>query len=254
MGKVIALVNQKGGVSKTVSTINIGGGLARKGKKVLLIDFDSQGSMSLACGIQSYKQKSTIYEVLKGDCSIKEAIVHCNHFDVVPSDLRLAKTDGEIANEPGREQFLKEAIEPIKNDYDFILIDCSPSLGILTNNALTSCDFVLIPTISDFLPMIGISQLFMTISTIQRRLNPKIKVLGIFVSMYDSRANITKEIEGMLQKQFAQFMLQSKIRKNVALSEATTIGKDIFEYDSNSNGAIDYSNLVDEILEKLSRI
>lgn len=251
MGKIIAMVNQKGGVSKTISTINIGGGLARKGNKVLLIDFDSQGSMSLACGVKAYEQNKTIYEVLNGDCSAKDSIIHKEHFDIIPSDLRLAKSEMEMLSIVGREQVLQEVLKPIKNDYDFILIDCSPSLGILTYNALTSCDFVLIPTLSDYLPIVGISQLFLSIEQIKKRLNPSIEVLGIFIAMYDSRKNIVKDIAENLEKRFPKEMMKTRIRMNVAISEATTLGQDIFEYDSKSNGAIDFMNLVDELLSRL---
>lgn len=251
MGKIIAMVNQKGGVSKTISTINIGGGLARKGNKVLLIDFDSQGSMSLACGVKAYEQNKTIYEVLNGDCSAKDSIIHKKHFDIIPSDLRLAKSEMEMLSIVGREQVLQEVLKPIKNDYDFILIDCSPSLGILTYNALTSCDFVLIPTLSDYLPIVGISQLFLSIEQIKKRLNPSIEVLGIFIAMYDSRKNIVKDIAENLEKRFPKEMMKTRIRMNVAISEATTLGQDIFEYDSKSNGAIDFMNLVDELLSRL---
>lgn len=251
MGKVIALVNQKGGVSKTISTINIGGGLARKGNRVLLIDFDSQGSLSLACGVKSYELSKTIYEVLNGDCSARDSIVKSKNFDIIPSDLRLAKSEMELISRMEREKILKKAIDPIKNDYDFILIDCSPSLGILTYNALTSCDFVLIPTLSDYLSLMGINQLFFTINSIKQSLNPSITIAGIFISMFDSRTNISNDIVAMMEERFKDLLFRTKIRKNVSLTEATTIGQDIFEYDSNSNGANDYSNLIDEIMSRI---
>lgn len=248
MTKIIAIVNQKGGVGKTTSTINIGAGLARNRKRVLLVDFDPQGSMTISLGIDAKSLKYTMFDVMTGECEAKEAINKLSNCDLIATDQRLTIAEKNISDQTGREYVLKEALQPIMNEYDYILIDNTPSLGLLTINALTACNEVYIPTQAEYLAMSGIVELKKTIETIKKYTNKKIAVTGVIVTMYDNRKNLHKDIVAKLEEAFPQKVFNTKIRNNVAIAEAPINGVDIFEYDPKSNGAIDYNGIVSEIL------
>jgi len=249
MARIIALVNQKGGVGKTTSTINIGAGLQKAGKSVLLVDIDPQGNLTVSLGIEAYKISNTIFELLKGECETKEAIVNLG-YDVLPADIRLSGADMELSSIPGREMLLKESLAHVSANYDYILIDCPPSLGLITLNGLTAANEIFIPLQAEFLALNGMSQLLNTVKAVQKRLNPKLDVTGIIVTLYDSRKNLNKEVLEKIQQYFPDKAFSTLIRDNIALAEAPSFGKDIYEYKPNSNGAEDYKALCAEILNR----
>lgn len=246
--KTIALTNQKGGVGKTTSTINIGAALAKLGKKVLLIDLDPQANLTYSLKMHSNRVDKNIYHALKGKATAKEAIIKHNGFDFIPSSLELSGAELELANEPAREGLLKNVLEQIKDDeYDFVLIDCPPNLGLLTLNAFTAVEDIFIVLQSEYLALHGLSKLLDLIKIVQQRLNNRLAVGGIICTLYDSRKNLNKEVVGHIQDYFGDKVFSTIIRDNVALAEAPSHHKTIFEYDENSNGAKDYFALAKEI-------
>lgn len=249
MSKVIAFVNQKGGVGKTTTCISVGAALSLKGYKVLLIDLDPQGNLSVSLGIRPDADDITTYEVMKAQVNINAGIIK-NDYDVLPTDIRLSGADIELASIPGREMLLKEAIEPIKNNYDYVLIDCPPSLSLITLNGLTACDNIIIPVQAEYLALNGMSQLLTTIQAVKKRLNPQLDIGAIVITLYDNRKNLNKEVVEQIKKYFPNKVLDTMISNNVALAEAPGFGKDIFKYSPKSAGAENYNKLCDEILEK----
>lgn len=245
MAKVIAIVNQKGGVGKTTTAVNVGAGLAKAGKRVLLIDLDPQGSLTTSFAFNVSRDDKTAYELLKGTRKAEEVIRSLpNGCDLIPGDLRLTGI------EAGRNQLLKQAIEPVTSKYDYILIDCSPSLGVLALNALAACAEVYIPLEPEYLALAGIARLMQTIKAAKARINPGIKVTGVLITKYDRRKKLTGAVEAKLQELFPEAVFATRIRNNIALAEAPTEGKDVFAYAPRSNGAKDYQALTNEILEK----
>jgi chromosome partitioning protein len=253
MARVIALVNQKGGVGKTTSTINVGAALHRAGKRVLMVDLDPQGNLTVSVGIEAYNLESTIFEVLKGDRKITEATVK-RGYDVVPADIRLSGADMELSAVPGREMLLKEALQQVASKYDYILIDCPPSLGLITLNGLTAAQEIFIPLQAEFLALNGMAQLLNTVKAVQKRLNPQLEVTGIITTLYDSRKNLNKEVLEKIQQYFPNKTFKTLIRDNVALAEAPSFGQDIFEYRPDSAGAKDYAALCEEIISQETRV
>lgn len=247
MARIIALVNQKGGVGKTTSTINIGAALARAGKRVLLVDLDPQGNLTVSLGITAHELTATLYELLKGDVNAPQTIIK-GQYDVIPADIRLSGAELELSSQPGREMILKEALQPIQANYDYILIDCPPSLGLITLNGLTAAQEIFIPLQAEFLALNGMAQLLKTIDAVQKRLNPQLDISGIITTLYDSRKNLNKEVLEKIQQYFPDKAFKTLIRDNVALAEAPSFGKDIFEYRADSNGAEDYKRLSKEII------
>nr|DAG82409.1 MAG TPA: ParA [Caudoviricetes sp.] len=245
MAKVIAIVNQKGGVGKTTTAVNVGAGLAKSGKRVLLIDLDPQGSLTTSFAFNVSRDDKTAYELLKGNRKAEEVIRSLpNGCDLIPGDLRLTGI------ETGCNQLLKQAIEPVTSKYDYILIDCSPSLGVLALNALAACAEVYIPLEPEYLALAGIARLMQTIKAAKARINPDIKVTGVLITKYDRRKKLTGAVEAKLQELFPEAVFATRIRNNIALAEAPTEGKDVFAYAPRSNGARDYQALTNEILEK----
>lgn len=245
MAKVIAIVNQKGGVGKTTTAVNVGAGLAKADKRVLLIDLDPQGSLTTSFAFNVSRDDKTAYELLKGTRKAEEVIRSLpNGCDLIPGDLRLTGI------EAGRNQLLKQAIEPVTSKYDYILIDCSPSLGVLALNALAACAEVYIPLEPEYLALAGIARLMQTIKAAKARINPDIKVTGVLITKYDRRKKLTGAVEAKLQELFPEAVFATRIRNNIALAEAPTEGKDVFAYAPRSNGAKDYQALTNEILEK----
>jgi chromosome partitioning protein len=247
MGKIISLLNHKGGVGKTTSTINIGAGLVELGKKVLLIDLDPQANLTLSLGVN--RQPYTIYEAMRGESELVPYTIREN-LDVVTSILDLSGAEMELINEAGREFILRELFDPIKDDYDFIIIDCPPSLGLLTLNALTSSDYVYIPLQTEFLALQGLAKLKQVIQKVKLRLNKKLQIAGVFATMYDSRKVLNRDVVETIHKYFGPLVFNTKIRDNVSLAEAPAQRKDIFQYSKSSAGAKDYLALCQEILER----
>lgn len=246
--KTIALTNQKGGVGKTTSTINIGAGLAKLGKKVLLIDLDPQANLTYSLKMHSNRMEKNIYHTLRGQAKAHEAIIKHNGFDFIPSSLELSGAELELANEPAREGLLKNVLEQIKEEeYDFVLIDCPPNLGLLTLNAFTAVEDIFIVLQSEYLALHGLSKLLDLIKIVQQRLNNKLAVGGIICTLYDGRKNLNKEVVGHIKDYFGDKVFTTIIRDNVALAEAPSHHKTIFEYDGKSNGAKDYFALAKEI-------
>lgn len=246
--KTIALTNQKGGVGKTTTTINLGAGLAKLGKKVLLIDLDPQANLTYSLRTHSHRLEKTIYNALKGEVDVSEIIITHNGFDFIPSSLELSGAELELASEPAREGLLKNVMNDIKaQDYDYVLIDCPPNLGLLTLNAFTAVEDIFIVLQSEYLALHGLSKLLDLVKVVQQRLNNKLEVGGIICTLYDSRKNLNKEVVGHIQDYFGPKVFKTIIRDNVALAEAPSHHKTIFEYDGNSAGAEDYFALAKEI-------
>jgi chromosome partitioning protein len=245
MARIIALVNQKGGVGKTTSTINIGAGLALKGKQVLLIDLDPQASLTMSLGQDASQSDRTAYEVLVGDLDIQKAIIKLDGYDLVPCDARL------LTIENGKEKrLLQRGLASVAGMYDYILIDCRPSLGNLMLNALTACNEVYIPVQAEFLALAGLAQLTNTIAIVKQSLNPDIKITGVIITRYKVRTKLSKEVYNKAKEIYPQAIFKTPIRDAVDVAEAPTAGTDIFHYNKRSNGAKDYLNIVDEILKR----
>ncbi len=249
MSVIISLLNHKGGVGKTTSTINIGAALVELGKKVLLIDLDPQANLTLSLGIS--RQKYTIYESLRGESDLVPFQVRPN-FDVVSSSLDLSGAEMELINEAGREYILRELFSPLENEYDFILIDCPPSLGLLTLNALTSSHLVIIPLQTEFLALQGVAKIKQVIDKVKFRLNKSLEIGGVLPTMYDSRKVLNRDVVETIKKYFGEKVFNTYIRDNIALAEAPAQRKDIFQYNPKSPGAEDYLNLAKEILTRIS--
>lgn len=246
MSRIISISNHKGGVGKTTSVVNIGAGLAERGKKVLVIDMDPQANMSVSLGVNT--EENNIYQALKGVSQLIPTSVTKN-LDAVPSTLDLSGAELELGNEPGREFILKELIEPLKGNYEYIIIDCPPSLGLLTINAFTAAEEVIIPIQPHFLAIKGLSKILEVINKIKTRLNRKIEITGVFATMYDRRKILHKEVLDTIITYFQDRVFNVRVRENIALAEAPSAGLDIFRYDRNSNGAFDYMRLVKEIIQ-----
>lgn len=244
--KTIAFTNQKGGVGKTTSTINVGAGLRLQGKKVLLIDLDPQANLTYSLRMNSQRIDKTIYDVLKGNAQAEEALINHNGFDILPSSIDLSGAEMEFANEPARETLLKHSLKTLAG-YDYVLIDCPPNLGLLTLNALTAVSEVFIVLQSEYLALHGLSKLMDVIRVVQERLNPDIELAGIICTLFDKRKNLNKEVVGHIKDYFGAKVFETIIRDNIALAEAPSHHKTIFEYDPESNGAKDYMALAKEI-------
>jgi chromosome partitioning protein len=245
--KVLSISNHKGGVGKTTSAINIGAGLNILKKKVLLIDLDPQANLTQSLGL--IDQEKNIYGALRGEYKL-EPITVLKGLDVIPSTLDLSGAEIELSSEPGREYILKELIEPLRASYDFILIDSPPSLGLLTINAFTASDEILIPLQAQYLALQGLAKLVEVVDKIKGRLNKELKVGGVFITQYDSRKVLNRDVAETIQAHFKDEVFTTKIRDNIALAEAPAQGLDIFRYNSKTNGAEDYLALSKEILKR----
>ncbi len=251
MGQIISLLNHKGGVGKTTSTIGIGAGLVQLGKKVLLVDLDPQANLTLSLGVP--RQPITIYESIRGEGELTPYTVKEN-MDVIPSTLDLSGAEMELINEAGREFILRELFEPALEEYDYIIIDCPPSLGLLTLNALTCSNYIIIPLQTEFLALQGLTKINQVISKVKFRLNKKLEICGVIATMYDNRKVLNREVVETIKKYFKTKVFKTYIRDNVALAEAPASRKDIFEYNARSNGAKDYLSLCKEIVERIESV
>jgi len=246
MSKVISISNHKGGVGKTTSAINIGAGLNLLKKKVLLIDLDPQANLTQSLGL--INQERNIYGALKGEYKL-EPIEILKGLDIIPSTLDLSGAEIELSSEPGREYILKELIEPLRSSYDFIIIDSPPSLGLLTINSFTASDEILIPLQAQYLALQGLAKLVEVVDKIKGRLNKGLKVGGVFITQYDNRKVLNRDVVETIQAHFKDEVFNTKIRDNIALAEAPAQGLDIFRYNPKSYGAEDYLSLSKEILK-----
>ena len=248
MGKIISLLNHKGGVGKTTSAINIGAGLVELGKKVLLIDLDPQANLTLSLGVP--RQKNTIYEALRGESDLEP--YECKeNLHIITSSLDLSGAEMELINEAGREYILKELFATVEDDYDYIIIDCPPSLGLLKLNALTSSHVVFIPLQTEFLALQGVAKIKQIVDKVRFRLNKELQIGGVIATMYDKRKVLNRDVVETIHKYFKEKVFNTKIRNTVALAEAPSQRKDIFSYSRNCNGAKDYLALCHEIIERL---
>jgi len=248
---IIAIINQKGGVGKTTTAINLAAYLARSGKSVLVCDFDPQGNTTSGFGIDKSKLDTTLYDVLFSRAKASETLLEVsnNGLYLLPTNSNLAGAEVELVNSQSREHHLKNALEGL--DYDYILIDCPPALGLLTINALTAANEVLIPVQAEFYALEGLSQLLATIQQVREALNPQLNILGIAVTLYDSRTSLSEEVKNELQKHFGAKVLKTVVPRNVKLAEAPSFGKTIHEHDKWSKGARAYKSLAKEIDSKL---
>lgn len=252
MGKIIALANQKGGVAKTTTTINLAASFAVLEQKVLVIDADPQANATSGLGFEPKSIKTSIYESIIDEIDVRKIILNTEipNLDLIPSHIDLVGAEIEMLNLPNREKVLKHTIEGLKNEYDFILIDCSPSLGLITVNALTAADSVIIPVQGEYFALEGLGKLLNTIKIIQNRLNPTLEIEGFLLTMYDSRLNYSNQVYEEVKRHFQDMVFETVIQRNVKLSEASSFGKPVVLYDASSKGAINHMNLAREILQR----
>lgn len=252
MGKIISVSNQKGGVGKTTTTVNLAAFLADKGKKVLIVDIDPQGNAGYGLGVNAEELGTTVYEMLIGELPVEEAIFNTefSNLDIVPSNIHLSGAQIDLMDLPGKEFKLKESLGKIRDYYDFVLIDCPPSLGLLTLNALVAADSVLIPLQCEYYALEGLSQLLRIISMVQESLNKSLAIEGVVLTMYDSRTKLSQHVVSDVQEYFKDKVFNTIIPRNVKLSEAPSFGKPIGLYDPGCPGSETYDKLAQEILSR----
>ena len=249
MARVISIANQKGGVGKTTTAVNLSACLAQKGKRVLLIDIDPQGNATSGLGIEAHTDKS-VYNVLVDDMDISETIVKTmvKKLEVCPANINLAGAEIELVSMVSRENRLKDAVDKIKDEYDYILIDCPPSLGLITLNAFTASDSVLVPIQCEYYALEGLGQLINTIKLVQKHLNPDFIIEGVILTMFDARTNLSTQVAREVEKYFGNKVFQTIIPRNIRLSEAPSHGLPVSMYARVSKGALAYSNLAKEVV------
>lgn len=252
MSKIITVANQKGGVGKTTTAVNLSASLAAAEKKVLLIDIDPQANASNGIGIETKHLDHTIYEVLVNNLNIEDCLVktELQGLDLLPSHINLVGAEIEMVSLKGREKVLKRALKQVKDNYDFVIIDCPPSLGLLTLNALTAADSVLIPVQCEYYALEGLGQLLNTISIVRYHLNSDLEIEGVLLTMYDSRLRLSNQVVEEVRKHFENKVFKSIISRNVRLSEAPSHGKPVLLYDAVSTGAQNYLQLAGEVIKK----
>jgi len=252
MAKVIAIANQKGGVGKTTSAINLAASLAVLEYRILLIDADPQANATSGVGFDVRNVKTSIYECVVDDVDPRSIILNTNipNFDLLPSHIDLVGAEIEMLNLPNREKVLKQVIEKVQQDYDIILIDCSPSLGLITVNALTASNSVIIPVQCEYFALEGLGKLLNTIKIIQSRLNPELQIEGFLLTMYDARLNLSNQVLEDVKHHFHEMVFETVITRNIRLSEAPSFGVPVLSYDVGSKGAQAYLNLARELLQK----
>ena len=252
MGKVISLANQKGGVGKTTTAINLGASLAVLEKKTLIIDADPQANATSGTGFDIKKVKTGLYECLIDGVDPNRIILNSEleNLDLIPSHIDLVGAEIEMLNMPDREYMLKKVVEKVRDKYDFILIDCSPSLGLITVNSLTAADSVMIPVQCEYFALEGLGKLLNTIKIIQTRLNPSLEIEGFLLTMYDARLRLSNQVVEEVRKHFQEMVFETIVQRNIKLSEAPSFGKPVVMYDAESKGSVNYLNLAREVLQR----
>ena len=252
MGRTIAIANQKGGVGKTTTSINLSAALAAKGKKVLVIDTDPQGNTTSGFGVDKNNLDNTIYELILGDCSIEECIIKnvIDGISIIPSNVNLAATEIELIGVDKKEFILRNEVDWVKEQYDFIIIDCPPSLNLLTINSMTTADSVLVPIQCEYYALEGLSQLIHTVNLVKERLNPELDMEGIVFTMYDSRTNLSMQVVENVKNHLNHNIYRTMIPRNIRLAEAPSYGMPINKYDPKSAGAEAYMLMAEEVLNK----
>ena len=252
MGKIIAIANQKGGVGKTTTSVNLAASLGVLEKKVLLIDADPQANASSGLGIDIETIEIGTYQIIEQSHSPQEAIITCSapNVDIIPAHIDLVAIEIELVDKENREYMLKEALAPIKDNYDYIIIDCAPSLGLLTLNALTAADSVVIPIQCEYFALEGLGKLLNTIKSVQKIHNPDLDIEGLLLTMFDSRLRLSNQVVEEVQKHFNDMVFDTIIQRNVKLSEAPSFGESIINFDATSKGAANYLSLAHEIIKK----
>ena len=250
MGKIIAVANQKGGVGKTTTSINLSACLADKGKKVLVIDTDPQGNTTSGFGVEKNELDNTIYELILGECSIRDCIINnvTDNVSLLPANVNLAAAEIELIGVDKKEYILKNEVDYVKDEYDFIIIDCPPSLNMLTINAMTTADSVLVPIQCEYYALEGLSQLIHTVNLVKKRLNPDLDMEGVVFTMYDARTNLSTQVVENVKQNLKQKVFKTMIPRNIRLAEAPSYGISINKYDAKSAGAEAYMQLADEII------
>ena len=252
MGKIIAIANQKGGVGKTTTTVNLAAALGVLEQKVLLIDADPQANATSGLGIDVESVVNGTYQLLEHTATAGEAIVKTNspNVDIIPAHIDLVAIEIELVDKDEREYMLKQAIAPVQNEYDYIVIDCAPSLGLITLNALTAADAVIIPIQCEYYALEGLGKLLNTIKSVQKVHNPELDIEGLLLTMYDSRLRLSNQVVAEVKKHFHSMVFKTIIQRNIRLGEAPSYGESIIAYDATSKGAVNYINLAHEILKK----
>ena len=252
MGKVIAIANQKGGVGKTTTAINLAASLAVLEYKVLIVDADPQANATSGLGFDTKNIKTSIYECLVEETNPRDIILNSEieGLDLIPAHIDLVGAEIEMLNMPSREKRLRQVVERVKDSYDFVLIDCSPSLGLLTVNALTASNSVIIPVQCEYFALEGLGKLLNTIKIIQNRLNPDLQIEGFLLTMYDSRLRLSNQVVEEVKKHFQQMVFETIIQRNIKLGEAPSFGKPILLYDAESKGSLNHLNLAKELAQK----
>ena len=252
MGKVIAVANQKGGVGKTTTSINLSASLAAKGKKVLVIDMDPQGNTTSGFGIDKNELENTVYELILGECSVEECIINdvIDNLSVIPSNVNLAAAEIELIGVDKKEYILKNEIDWVKDRFDYIIIDCPPSLNMLTVNAMTTANSVLVPIQCEYYALEGLSQLIHTVNLVRERLNPTLDIEGILFTMFDGRTNLSMQVVENVKSHLSHHIYKTMIPRNIRLAEAPSYGMPINLYDAKSSGAESYMNLAEEVINR----
>jgi len=255
MAKIISIANQKGGVGKTTTAVNLSAALAVLEKKVLLVDCDPQANATSGLGFNPDELEKSVYDCILGQADAKEVIIGTDtpNLDLLPTRIDLVGAEVELINEKGREQFLARVLEPLRPDYDFIIVDCSPSLGLITVNALTASDSVIIPIQSEYFALEGLGKLLNTVRIVQTRLNPRLSIEGLLITMYDNRLRLARQVVEDVRGHFKQMVFDTLVYRNTKLAEAPSYGKSIIMHDASCQGSLNYLDLAQEILNRNSK-